>query len=470
MLREQAKLVNRIALVVNTVVIVGAFGLAYFLRQQYPPVLQPFTKYAWALLVILPVWLYLLTKYQLFASLRILSGFDLLWRVVAVQISGGIIVSSVIFFVARDFFSRGLLLWFFLLSGLFLLILHIFRRLLLGVFRRYGYNYRQLLVVGTEESSSRFLELVREHADWGLRIAGFVQLPGDATREAIHGHLVLGRSGDLIDICKRQPIDEVVFCLPGESIKVAEEHVSALEELGTTSRVVMDLYEGKQTRREWSMFHGELPILTICNKSLDAQQLFLKRVLDIIGAIVGLSLLFLMLPFVAMAIKLDSHGPVFFGQERIGLNGRVFKCWKFRSMHADAEQRKQGLLDRNEMKGAIFKISDDPRITRVGKFLRKSSLDEFPQFWNVLRGEMSLVGTRPPTFGEVANYENWHRRRISIKPGITGLWQVSGRNQITDFDEIVRLDIRYIETWSLWLDIKILLKTCWVLVDRRGAC
>jgi lipopolysaccharide/colanic/teichoic acid biosynthesis glycosyltransferase len=162
-------------------------------------------------------------------------------------------------------------------------------------------------------------------------------------------------------------------------------------------------------------------------------------------------------------------GPIFFSQERVGVNGRIFKCWKYRSMTTDAEDRKKDLLDQNEMNGAIFKIENDPRVTRVGHFLRKTSLDEFPQFWNVLKGEMSLVGTRPPTPAEVEKYEDWHRKRSVIKPGITGMWQVNGRSQITDFDDIVRLDLKYIDHWSFWLDIKILLKTVKVVLFRDGS-
>jgi lipopolysaccharide/colanic/teichoic acid biosynthesis glycosyltransferase len=160
---------------------------------------------------------------------------------------------------------------------------------------------------------------------------------------------------------------------------------------------------------------------------------------------------------------------VLFGQKRVRENGRTFTCWKFRSMFVDAEARKKELFDKNEVTGAMFKLKDDPRITRVGKFLRKTSLDEFPQFWNVLLGEMSLVGTRPPTPDEVARYENWHRRRICIKPGVTGLWQVSGRNQIKDFDEVVRLDLKYIDNWSLLFDMVILLKTIKVVFLREGS-
>jgi len=469
MLREEAKLISRLAFLVNAATVVGAFALAYLVRQQYSPALRPFAEYAWSLLVILPVWLYLLVKYQLFDSLRYLAPFSLLQRLTAVHLWGGIIVSSIVYFIDRDEFSRGLLLCFFLTAWGLLLLLHVSRRVLLGVMRRYGYNYRQMLIVGTEESSRRFVELIREHADWGLRIVGFIQAGPGLSQPQIDGYPVLGHINELVEVCKQNPVDEVVFCMPKEQLYDAEKYVGVLEELGTTLRMVLNLHESVQTRYEWSFFHNELPVLTIYNKSLDSQQLFLKRLLDLFGSVVGLLVLLLMLPFIAIAIKFDSRGPVFFGQNRVGLNGRTFKCWKFRSMHVDAEERKKELLERNEMKGAIFKISDDPRITRVGKFLRKSSLDEFPQFWNVFKGEMSLVGTRPPTPDEVAAYENWHRRRISIKPGITGLWQVSGRNRINDFDEIVRLDIEYIERWNLWFDLRILLRTVWVLFTGRGA-
>ena len=177
----------------------------------------------------------------------------------------------------------------------------------------------------------------------------------------------------------------------------------------------------------------------------------------------------MMYPFVAVAIKLDSTGPVLFKQERMGRNGRIFNLYKFRSMYADAEARKQELLDNNQMNGALFKMTDDPRITKVGRWLRKTSIDEFPQFINVLKGEMSLVGTRPPTLDEVEIYQPQHLKRISAKPGLTGLWQVSGRNKITDFEEVVELDCRYLDQWRFITDIKILAKTVIVVLQRKGA-
>ena len=199
------------------------------------------------------------------------------------------------------------------------------------------------------------------------------------------------------------------------------------------------------------------------------KRLFIKRGLDILGGFVGLIITGIVTIFLAPAIMIDSKGPVFFSQTRIGKNGRRFKIYKFRSMYIDAEERKKELTDKNEMSGLMFKMKDDPRITKVGAFIRKTSLDELPQFLNILKGEMSLVGTRPPTEEEFKNYNEHYRRRLSMTPGLTGLWQISGRSDITDFDEVVKLDLEYIDNWSLTEDIRIILKTVYVVLFGRGA-
>ena len=183
---------------------------------------------------------------------------------------------------------------------------------------------------------------------------------------------------------------------------------------------------------------------------------------------IGLIITGIMFPIIAIAIKLESPGSVLFAQPRVGMNGRRFIAFKFRSMNQDAEGKKHELIDLNTRCGPIFKIEDDPRITGVGKILRRTSLDEFPQFWNVLKGEMSIVGSRPPTCDEVSEYQEWHYRRVSIRPGITGLWQVNGRNSLKDFDEIAKMDLAYIDNWSSWLDFKIMLKTIWVVFRCTG--
>ena len=196
--------------------------------------------------------------------------------------------------------------------------------------------------------------------------------------------------------------------------------------------------------------------------------LFIKRVMDIIGSIIGLAITAVVTVFLAPPLLIESPGPLFFAQKRVGKNGRFFKIYKFRSMYKDAEERKKELESQNEMNGLMFKMKDDPRITKVGKFIRKTSIDELPQFFNVLKGDMSLVGTRPPTVDEFKQYESHQKRRLSAKPGITGLWQVSGRNEISDFEEVVKLDVQYIDNWSIGLDIKIILKTIKVVFEKGG--
>jgi len=197
--------------------------------------------------------------------------------------------------------------------------------------------------------------------------------------------------------------------------------------------------------------------------------LVVKRMVDILGGLVGCFVTAILFCVLGPLIKLESPGPVFFSQTRIGLNGKRFKIWKFRSMYKDAEARKAALMEQNKMQGLMFKMDDDPRITKVGKFIRKTSLDEFPQFWNVLKGDMSLVGTRPPTEDEFLQYNNYYRRRISIIPGLTGVWQVSGRSDITDFEQVVAMDLWYIDNWSLWLDCRLIIKTALSMFTGKGA-
>lgn len=469
MLKQQSDFLKKIGICFDLFALVLAFGVAYLIRSEYIGKLLPILDYLWVILVAAPVWYFLLNRYGLYSSIRRTTIYDIVTRMINVHILGGFIVASMIYFLEKDQYSRRLYLTFIACSFILMTLEKVVLRFSLGVLRSKGFNTRNLLIVGTREKARKFHKLLEDHSDWGMVVLGFVQVLDEPLTPEVEGHQVLGYVRDLQEICKIHPVDEVVFCLPKDYLLDAEEHVQDLEELGITVRMVLDFYDVYLSKRELSLFHDELPILSFHTRSLDTQQLFFKRALDIAGALAGLVLLGVMLPFIAFAIRRDSPGPIFFGQERVGESGRIFKCWKFRSMYLDAEERKKELMEQNEMKGAIFKIKNDPRITRVGAFLRKTSLDEFPQFWNVLRGEMSLVGTRPPTPGEVAQYENWHRRRISIKPGITGKWQVSGRNRIEDFDEIVRLDLDYIDSWNLWLDIRILFRTVTVVFAKDGS-
>ena len=469
MLREQARLFNRITILTDFFAVIVAFILAYVVRSSTGQLVN-LRSYLWVLLIIIPVWLFLLAHFGLYASMRTRPLSQILISLTKAHLFGGVITSSFVFFVDPHGLSRLLFSTFLVFSYILLAAEKAGLKGVLHFIRWRGYNTRNLLVVGTDEKAQSFIGLLEQHAGWGLKVDGVLSLDDNNNQQNVKGYPVLGNLNDMVEVCKRETIDEVVFCVPKELFFEVEGHLREMEELGITVRMVLDFYDTACTRQEFALFHNEIPILTLYSKAFDASQLFLKRCLDIIGSFVGVILTAILFPFIAAAVKLDSPGPLLFSQERVGENGRRFRCWKFRSMYVDAEERKKELMRLNEMQGAMFKMKDDPRITRVGKFIRKTSIDELPQFWNVLRGEMSLVGTRPPTPDEVATYENWHRKRICIKPGITGLWQVSGRNQIQDFDEVVKLDLEYIDRWSLWLDIKILLKTFWVVFARQGSC
>ena len=264
------------------------------------------------------------------------------------------------------------------------------------------------------------------------------------------------------------PFDEVFINTPNIPQNSMENIILGFEEMGITTHYNLELPGISKAHTQFDEYMG-YSVITYCMNRSSYKRLSIKRLMDIIGGLVGLVLTGIITIFLAPAIKLDSPGPVFFSQTRIGKNGRRFKIYKFRSMYIDAEERLKDLQDQNEMSGLMFKMENDPRITKVGAFIRKTSLDEFPQFLNVLKGDMSLVGTRPPTESEFEQYNEHYRRRLSMTPGLTGLWQISGRSDIQDFDEVVKLDLQYIDNWSLTEDIRILLKTVYVVLFGKGA-
>jgi exopolysaccharide biosynthesis polyprenyl glycosylphosphotransferase len=299
---------------------------------------------------------------------------------------------------------------------------------------------------------------MESHPEWGLRIIFKMDLNTSAA--------------DFEEILKNSYVEEVFFCIPRKMTRehfTIDPYLQICEEMGRPARVFINL-SGATTFARWE-YHRFMGRSTLISNTveLDPDQMLLKRAFDIVGASLGMLILIIAYPFLSLSIKLTSRGPVFFNQVRVGKNGKRFVIYKFRTMSNNAEKELKGLKKQNVCDGAIFKMRDDPRITPIGRVMRKLSLDELPQFINVLKGEMSLVGTRPPTPDEVGSYQKWHHRRISIRPGITGLWQVSGRNKITNFDEIVKLDLKYIDTWSMWFDIKIILKTILVVFERDTA-
>ncbi len=264
------------------------------------------------------------------------------------------------------------------------------------------------------------------------------------------------------------PFDEVFINTPNIPQDKMQNVILGFEEMGITTHYCLELPNVGKAVTEVGDFMN-YSVLSYTMNKFSYKRLFIKRIIDIIGGFVGLILTGIITLFLAPAIKIDSPGPVFFSQVRVGKNGRRFKIYKFRSMYIDAEERKKELEAQNEMNGLMFKMENDPRVTKVGNFIRKTSLDEFPQFLNVVKGDMSLVGTRPPTEAEFEKYNEHYRRRLSMTPGLTGLWQISGRSDISDFDEVVRLDLKYIDNWSLTEDFRIILKTIGVVLFGKGA-
>ena len=271
-----------------------------------------------------------------------------------------------------------------------------------------------------------------------------------------------------LEYVKRHQVDLVIFSVNHLVRRKIEHLIEAFSEMGIDSLITIDSFAIETLETKLEDF-GTTNVIRLSPRLFTDGELLLKRLMDIAGALVGCFICILFGIIVAPLIFLEDPGPIIFKQKRVGRNGKYFYIYKFRSMYQDAEAKLQTLKDQNEMQGFMFKMKNDPRITKVGKFLRKTSIDELPQFFNVLEGSMSLIGTRPPTVDEYNQYSAHHKRRISIKPGITGLWQVSGRSEITDFEEIVRLDCFYIDHWSITGDIKILLKTFAAVFTGKGS-
>ena len=340
-----------------------------------------------------------------------------------------------------------------------------------------------LVLITTSDLVDEAIEKLTESVSFQNHfVSGVILLNG--SKEDIKGDHdipIIPLDEDAIKRLRSTWVDEVLILQPSDTV-IDRDLLNTITDMGITVHFTLALLNDDSWPPLEMRKLGEYKVLTSGMKSISFGEAFATRAMDILGGIVGCSITGILFIFVAPAIYVKSPGPIFFKQDRIGKNGKVFKMYKFRSMYMDAEARKAALMEQNKIEGGLmFKLEDDPRIIGsekkdkngkpkgIGNFIRNTSIDEFPQFFNVLKGDMSLVGTRPPTLDEFEMYDDHHRARMTTKPGITGMWQVSGRSEITDFEEVVRLDRWYIENWSLALDIKILLKTVYVVFARKGA-
>lgn len=342
------------------------------------------------------------------------------------------------------------------------------KQIMSKIYSKSRYSSR-LLVITNSRRAEGIVNNILKYNEWYRQIVG-IALTDDSETSEVDGIPVVAYTDSLMGYVIRNDVDEVFIVdenLTGTALLKA--WISEFGQMGIDVNVNISEFDIQYTGKKTLNRVGKYAVVNFARNIFSNRQLMLKRTLDIVGSLVGMVILGIATIFVAPAIKLDSPGPVFFGQTRVGKNGRRFTFYKFRSMYIDAEERKKELMDQNEVKGLMFKMEDDPRITKVGKFLRKTSIDELPQFWNILRGDMSLVGTRPPTVDEFEQYGIEHKGRLSMTPGLTGLWQISGRSDIKDFDEVVKLDMEYIDDWTIWKDIKILLMTFKVVFTGKGS-
>lgn len=371
---------------------------------------------------------------------------------------------SFLFLVKQVDVSRLFLALLFLTQPTVTLIGRMVLRAAFEATRRAGLDPRYMLVAGAGHFAQAFADRVESHAGLGLHIIGHLAAPEETAPTVTRP--VLGSLADIEQILHSRVVDEVAVCLPAEAAHYLEPITGVAAGEGKTVRVAVDPIEEVLPSAVQEEFDGFL-VRSLIHDGQREAGLIVKRMIDIIGSLVGLVLLSPLLLATAVAIRVSDGAPILFRQTRVGLHGRPFVIFKFRTMVVDAEERLEEVRHLNERHGAAFKATDDPRMTRIGRWLRVSSIDELPQLWNVLTGSMSLVGPRPPLPDEVDEYDVWHRRRLSMKPGITGLWQVEARHE-PDFDQWVEHDLVYIDGWSIWLDVKILLKTIPALVAHGG--
>jgi exopolysaccharide biosynthesis polyprenyl glycosylphosphotransferase len=373
--------------------------------------------------------------------------------------------------------SRGLFLLLWVCTvAIFAVERFVFRRLRVALWRR-GINIRKAVVVGTGLAGQRIMKDIVERSDLGYRLTGYVsdvkESPGGHNWRVplkVRNGMVpqwLGTVKDIERIICGRDVHEVIVALPATHHAQILNIIDSCRACGVDFKLVPDLFEMRFNEVRIDALNG-VPLIGVKDVALQGFNLLVKRVLDVTLAVGSLVLAAIPMLIIAAAVKLNSHGPVFFQQKRVGKGGEEFTCYKFRSMYEDAEQRLAEIAHLNEADGPIFKVKNDPRLTPVGKFLRRTSLDELPQLFNILKGEMSWVGPRPPLRREVDQYSDWHLKRLDVTPGLTGLWQVSGRSDLS-FEEMVKLDIYYAENWSLAMDAAIILKTIPAVVKRQGA-
>jgi len=476
MIEKKEKYHSKLMLLFDMAAVFAALPLSYHVRAQLydlvgiiisrmvHPVLYSFQTYLWMYLISLPI---ILLFFSYNSSLKPTYRFRTLHKQIIIIGEELLIIAFVTGFVSFLFkleVSRTLVVLY--LTMIFLLML-IIRIIFILTHKGARNGNRRIMLVGNSPKIFEVGESISHYEDRGYSVIGYVTNLSDIN-EKVNAERILGKANDFQKILGNHVVDQVVFVGSEKNdLKIFEEILLICEEQGILTRLSLDFFPHAISHTSLDFIENQ-PFLTFSPIPERVFALMIKRVIDIVGAVLGLVLSIPFYLLTSILVKLSSKGPVVYKQERCGLYGRKFVLYKFRSMIDGAEDVLWEIKHLNEMKGPTFKMHNDPRVTRLGRFLRKMSMDELPQFYNVLKGDMSLVGPRAPLPEEVREYTPWQKRRLSVKPGITCLWQISGRNKI-DFHEWMKLDLKYIDNWSLWLDFKILLMTVPTVIFCRGA-
>ncbi len=479
MLREQSKLILVFHKLLDICLTALAFISAFFIKKYLLP--DPYQglstgpDYYIVLLMVIIIWYLCFNFFDLYVSYR-KKTFGKIFRNMVKAVSAGMVLLTLFMYLFKiKDISRIMMGTFFLLNIGLLCFSKGFSYKILSRYRQKGFNFRNILIVGSREGAKEVIDAIGDRLDAGFRVLGCLELEKDEIGKNVKNGVQVIETVDAMEkIIKEQVVDELIFAMPIKMIDNVEKYIVFAEDTGVSIHILpqwqirMMGYEPKIGTLQFEWFLG-LPTLSLTTTPNKHNELFIKSTLDYTVAAFALVLCLPLFVFAAAAIKLTSKGPVFFKQERLGLNGRKFMLYKFRTMAADAEVRLQEVNHLNESDGPVFKIKKDPRIIPfIGTLLRKPCIDELPQLINVLKGELSLVGPRPPIPDEVEKYYVWQRRRLSMKPGITCIWQTSPKRNEVSFKEWMNMDLSYIDNWSLGYDFKILFKTIFVVLTGAG--
>lgn len=478
MLRQQSVLLKAIHQIIDLTIIIISFYCAYNTKIWLPGEFGGLTsEYDYNLILLIALISFHLSlrlwgSYTPYRKILLRKVVYKVFKAVLTGMAGVVFLCYLMHVVAV---SRLLLFIFAWYTFVGLSVFKIALYMLLARSRYNNYNTRNILVIGSHQDTIDFIKVVLRRPETGYRVIGCLETcdHSDLVGDKVYGSIkIIGTLNNFKTLLEQETIDEVVFGLPLKKIDNIHEYIYLAEEMGKNIRVLPDFqlnniqYFPQTATATIEEFLG-ITTLALSSMPNNTNGFHLKAVVDYVGSLCGIVLLSPVFFLIALTIKCSSKGPVLFSQDRIGLNGRCFSVYKFRTMVANAEELKETLVDSNEADGPVFKIKKDPRINGIGAFLRKTSLDELPQLFNVLKGEMSLVGPRPPLPAEVAQYEVWQRRRLSMKPGLTCIWQVSGRNNVT-FEQWMNMDLEYIDKWSPRLDLKLVLQTVKEVITGGG--